>query len=183
MTTPQRITLMADWWPKACAAQGWNKNDKPKRLEVLSQAVGRKLVSANDLNNRADIDAVKAHLKMLADNVAATIETDHPDIGRRRRLQYTIGELAQTLGGLPYLLAIARDQFHLTPGLTTLEDLTNDQLQKLIYTLSARARAKKDRISISSPTNEAAKMNMAADLCPAAGPPWDYDAPTEDEPF
>jgi hypothetical protein len=120
---------------------------------------------------------------MLADNVAATIETDHPDIGRRRRLQYTIGELAQTLGGLPYLLAIARDQFHLTPGLTTLEDLTNDQLQKLIYTLSARARAKKDRISISSPTNEAAKMNMAADLCPAAGPPWDYDAPTEDEPF
>lgn len=116
MTTPQRITLMADWWPKACRAQGWNKNDKAKRLEVLSAAVKRDVTSANELNATSDIDAVKAHLGMLASNVAATIETDRPDIGRARRLRNTIGDQLKCLAlyhenAPAWLASVIRDKF------------------------------------------------------------------------
>lgn len=91
MTKYQRIVMMADWWPKACRAQGWNPNDREKRMEVLSQAVGRQLDSASDLNNTGDIDRVKAYLGMLTDNVAATVEVDDPLIGSARRKRVKIG--------------------------------------------------------------------------------------------
>lgn len=98
MTKSQRITLMADWWPAACRTQGWNVNDRQRRMDELSRAVGRPLASANELNSTSDVDAVKAHLGMLADNVAATIETDHPEQGRARRLRITIREQLKCLG-------------------------------------------------------------------------------------
>lgn len=90
MTTEQRTTLMGYWWPAAAAAQGWDKNDRAKRLAVLSQAVNRPLSSASDLDNRADIDAVKAHLKSLTSNLAATIETLDPTIGEARRIRHIV---------------------------------------------------------------------------------------------
>jgi hypothetical protein len=90
MTKGQRITLMAEWWPNACQAQDWNPNDRDLRLRVLSEAVKRPLASANDLNTREDIDAVKAHLQMLADNIDAAHETDHPEVGAARRFRHII---------------------------------------------------------------------------------------------
>ena len=71
MTSPQRMSILLDRWPRACRAQHWNPNDRPLRLRVISQAVGRWIKSMNDLNNTTDIDAVYAHLGMLADNVNA----------------------------------------------------------------------------------------------------------------
>lgn len=117
MTGPQRITLMADWWPKACRAQGWKSSDRALRLRVLSEAVKRPLASAGELNTREDIDAVKAHLGMLANNVDATIETDNPDIGRARRLRVKVKELGRCLAvyhpNAPgYLAEIIKDKFN-----------------------------------------------------------------------
>lgn len=90
MTEAQRIHLMAELWPRACKAQGWRAGDRNLRLRVLGEAVGRPLASASDLNSTTDFDAVKAHLGMLCDNIAATVETDNPEIGRARRLRAVI---------------------------------------------------------------------------------------------
>ena len=119
MTTKQRIALMAQWWPEACRAQGWRVNDRALRLRVLSDAVGRPITSANQLNTKADVDSVIAHLGMLKDNVALTIETDHPEIGAARPLRFVIGEwqlkcLAVYMGhdgAQKYLAEIIRDKF------------------------------------------------------------------------
>lgn len=116
MTTPQRITLMADWWPRAAKAQGWNPSDRVKRMEVLSAAVKRTLGSASELNSREDIDAVKAHLGMLADNVQMTIESDRPEIGRARRLRSAIGEQLKCLAVYhadtgAWLASVIQDKF------------------------------------------------------------------------
>lgn len=98
MTKPQRITLMAEWWPNACAAQGWDVKDRERRLEVLSEAVGRELESANDLDSRGDVDKVKSHLGMLADSVQGAIEVDHPEEGQGRRLRVGLRDLVKCIG-------------------------------------------------------------------------------------
>lgn len=90
MTKGQRITLMSDWWPAACRAQGWDKNDRDLRLRVLSEAVKRPIKSASDLDTREDIDAVKAYLGALTDNLDAAREVDDPTIGKARRLRSLI---------------------------------------------------------------------------------------------
>lgn len=95
MTNKQRITLMADWWPRACATQKWNRNDKALRLRVLSQAVGRQIASANELNTSKDIDAVKAHLLTLADNLPAAMDT--PEQGKARRTLHLVRQLLAEL--------------------------------------------------------------------------------------
>lgn len=83
MTTKQRIHLMAELWPNACQAQKWNRNDRELRLRVLSQAVGRPLKSASDINERDEFDAVKRHLLTLADNVSGAMRTPAGDEARR----------------------------------------------------------------------------------------------------
>lgn len=90
MTPKQRTRLMAYWWPAACRAQGWNSDDRALRLQVLSAAVKRPLETASDLDSTKDIDAVKAHLQALTDNLAAAIETGDPTIGEARRLRNVI---------------------------------------------------------------------------------------------
>ena len=112
----------------------------------------------NDLDNAGDIDAVYAHLGRLADNVARTIETlptpavtrtvgprrsrvaTQDTAGLRRRLLWLIDKFAKPLGGEPYVLALAKDKFRVTPGLTTIEDIDSAQLHQLMMTLRSRAR-------------------------------------------
>jgi len=145
MTDNQRINLMANLWPKACRAQGWNSGDRAKRMEVLSAAVGRPLASASQLNNTTDYDAVKRHLGFLADNLAATVETIKPEQGRARRLRATIREQLRCLNVYltndaerlltssptkadKYLAEIIRDKFkHASRAQPlTLDDLTDE---------------------------------------------------------
>ncbi len=138
MTTPQRITLMADWWPKACRAQGWKQSDRALRLRVLSEAVKRPLASASELNNVDDVTAVKAHLRMLADDVAKTIETDHPEIGRARVLRVAIGDQLKCLGlyhpnPAGFLAEIIKDKFK--HG-SRVEPLTLDDLHAVPFTVT-----------------------------------------------
>lgn len=130
MTSAQRIHLMADLWPRACRCQGWPSADRALRLRVLSEAVGREIHSASELDATGDYDAVKAHLGMLADNLKATIETDHPEQGRARRLRAVIrrqlADLGQ-FGGDPHALLakLILDKFG---GGYDLDDLTADPI-------------------------------------------------------
>jgi hypothetical protein len=141
MSQAQRVYFMADLWPKACKAQGWNKSDATKRYAMFAQVLGHiprhaaKLargehISFNDFE-QADFDAVKAHCGFLASNVKATVETDHPEIGEGRRLQHQVEEEIKCLaacldainererkelqgyaGGMAYTRAILRAKFH-----------------------------------------------------------------------
>lgn len=131
MTDAQRMTLMADWWPKACRAQGWKEKDRALRLRVLGEAVKRRIDSATELDTREDIDAVKAHLGYLADNVKSTRETIYPEEGRARRLRVTIQGQLKCLGlyhpdPAGYLAEIIKDKFKRGSRAEplTLEDLT-----------------------------------------------------------
>lgn len=132
---------MADWWPKACRTQGWDDQDRTLRLEVLSEAVERALTTANDLDKKRDIDAVKAYLGWLAEDVGRTRELYDPEPGERRRILWLIRRHARALGGDRYVLALARDKFGVTAGLSTIEDLATAQLWQLMITLNARRRS------------------------------------------
>lgn len=207
MTPNQRITLMADWWPKACAAQGWNKNDRAKRLEVLSQAVGRPLLSANQLHKKEDIDHVKEHLMKLADNLAGVMNAQDQT---RIRTRHTIRELADE----PYIQELLNDRFRWAVwvrkhcptdkhGLKledapdnlredyeysavwnpALEDLTQRELIQLLGTLKHRINDPKKRAQQGKDAFHSVTNSIPGDLCPASGPPWSYDSPDSNEPF
>jgi hypothetical protein len=154
MTTKQRMSILLDWWPAACNARGWDPKDRDLRLRVVSDAVGRELDTMSTLNNTTDIDKVKAHLGYLADQVDATIETDHPELGDRRRLLWLIGRHSQALSRssapLAYAAAIARDRF----GHARLDDLSDRQLVQLRNTLAARLSATRARRKNESLTSE-----------------------------
>jgi len=128
MTSSQRITLMSDWYPAACAAQGWDPSDRAFRIRVLSVAVSlysdrddlagladildacesdspltREITSASDLDTTRDIDAVKSMLQLLTDDIDAALEVGDPTLGRARRLRAKIGWQLNCLN--PYLAA------------------------------------------------------------------------------
>jgi hypothetical protein len=137
MTDSQRMKIVCELWPAACRAQGWKVSDRERRLRVCSDAVKRPISSMTDLNNGEDIDAVFAHLRMLTDNLQGTIETEHPEIGEKRRLVKVVQDFIPLLG-FPYYTKILRDRF----GHTDLDQLDPEQLRTLRFTLTARHRAK-----------------------------------------
>jgi len=176
MTTKQRIALQADWWPAACRSQGWNEKDRDLRLRVCMWAVSldkpsqlelldaiksdrtpaRWLESTNDLDDKADIDRVKACLGMLADDLKKTEEVGQPQIGRARRLRDVIRDQIKCIGVyLPhpraFVAEIINDKFNRARRVETLtvRDLTDDpiilrdgreipsQLDQLVMTLGA----------------------------------------------
>lgn len=160
MTKSQRMSILLTRWPAACRAQGWSVSDRARRLQVISDAVGREVGSMNDLNETSDIDLVYAHLGRLDDQVAATVETlpaepatvsagrgrrteQSDTLGYRRRILWLVRKHGQPLGGIPYVLSLARDKFHLVSGLGAIEDLSTTQLHQLMITLAARSSAQR----------------------------------------
>ena len=69
MTSTQRSSILLDRWPAVCRVRHWNPRDRALRLQVISQAAGREFGSMNELTDKADFDAVHAHLGMLAEDV------------------------------------------------------------------------------------------------------------------
>lgn len=163
MTSKQRYSILLTWWPAACRAQHWNPADRSRRLQTISQAVARPIATMSDLDNSGDIDQVKAYLKYLADDLDGTIETGNPEPGERRRLLWLIHHHSMSLSHSShsshpshdsYALSLAHDKFRVTPGLTTIEDLTTDQLRQLMMTLAARRCAKSRAAKNASLTSE-----------------------------
>ncbi len=176
MTANQRITLMVKWWPDAARAVGWNVDDRDLRLRVLSVAVSlfrsdnpnrptivdimravesdepleRTIESANQLQEREDIDAVKSMLQMLADSVTGASEFGNPEIGRARRLREVINELVMCLrlyhpAPEAYLASVIRGKFNHGSRVTekTVADLDAKQLDQLVYTMDRALRQKR----------------------------------------
>jgi len=180
MTPKQRIALQADWWPAACRAQGWKVSDRDLRLLVCAWSVSlinpsqielleaihsdrqpaRWLASTNDLDNREDVDRVKACLGMLADNLKQTAEVGRPEIGRARRLRDVVRDQIKCLALFQerpraYVAAIINDKFNHGQRLhpVTIRDLTADlvnnrpqssQLDQLVMTLGRIVNQKRN---------------------------------------
>lgn len=111
------------------------------------------------VDRTAGFDRVLGELGRMQDNVARTVETlpaktltihagpkalrQVPNTpGERRRVLWKIEQLSKPLGGKPYVLAVARDKFHITEGVTVIENLSIEQLHQLKMTL-ARAATRK----------------------------------------
>jgi hypothetical protein len=173
------MSILVDRWPRACRAQGWDRNDRPLRLRVISQAIGRWIKSMNDLNNTTDIDAVYAHLGLLSDNVALTRETlpaepmtvaagRGPTItkpataGERRRILYLIRQHAAPLGGEPYIRQIVRCNLGLAQAWSTLDDLSTQQLHQLMTTLARCSNRKQKHLSDQSYLSEAPEPELVS---------------------
>lgn len=124
MTTPQRITMMAEWWPAACRGQGWKASDRNLRLRVISVAVSfsmghfnnildclavinsseplrTEITSASQLNQTDDVDRVKALLLFLAGNLKATQELDNHEGSARRTRHVIVQERLRCLALYP----------------------------------------------------------------------------------
>ena len=167
MTPAQRYSILIDCarighvsrWTLACRAQGRNRNDRELRLRTISQAVGRWISSMTELNSTTDIDAVYAHLGMLADNVALTAETLPAEnmtvaagrghqitkaatAGGRRRILWNIRQYAAPLGGDPYIRQLVKCNSRLVQDWSTLEDISTPKLHQLMTTL-ARCQSRK----------------------------------------
>lgn len=145
MTTAQRIAMFATWWKAACENQGWDPNDRQRRLSVISEAVGRPVESSADLNNTTDIDRVKARFLVLADDLQGAIEEDHPEVGEKRRLIHKIrfeqSEALRALGvdGARYIEAVCVNKFHTA----NYDGLPLFKLKQLMMTVAARLCAKR----------------------------------------
>jgi hypothetical protein len=141
MTPAQRTKLMSEWWPAACAAQGWDANDRDRRLAVLSEAVGRDLATASELDAHGDIDKVKAHLHALAhpdEFDPALMDADPAEMGQRRRLLHKIRRWPTE-----YVERIVQD---VTGGeCSHASELGTDDLVKLVRTLETRRRSRQQK--------------------------------------
>jgi hypothetical protein len=160
----QRMKLMIELWPKACRAMGWKQSDRELRLATLSEAVGRQLVSANEIGAHDEFSRVVDHLGKLAGELPAAIRDGRDELTERDRLIFVIDEQRKQLAlYLPegssaeaYIQQVIRDKFN--RGRRTerrqVEDLSNDprtpvlvrghlweppsELKQLVMTLSAR---------------------------------------------
>lgn len=95
-------------------------------------AVKRPITSSKDLNKTDDFDKVKAFLGFASDDLDATTETDHPEIGRARRLRDQIADHVKCLAlyrddADAFLAEIIKDKFRHGERVhpMTIEDLTD----------------------------------------------------------
>ena len=163
LTKPQLSRFWRDW-SAVSTTQGWTKSNgwteaqiNQERYTILRECG---FESLTEVDRGAGFDRVLAVLGKLRENVSKTIETlpaetvtvsagptqsvrvqDTP--GLRRRLIWKCRQYARPLGGDTYIIAVARDRFHLTIGLSTIEDITTDQLHQLMITLAARISSRR----------------------------------------
>lgn len=147
MTSDQRTKLMAYWWPDAARAQGWDPNSRQLRLHHLSQAVGRQLQSATELNTTTDIDAVKSYLLALSQPANVTSQVEIANMPRTRLIT-SIESFMDSRPGYGfhpnYIAAISRNMY----GTADWKSLPDHQLTNLRNTVSNRARAKKKQVAL-----------------------------------
>jgi hypothetical protein len=147
LTKPQNLRFWREW-TAIFRSRGWDAPTAERERKALLARAG--FTSLTLVDPRAGFDRVLAELGRLRDDVGRTIEVENPEPGDRRRILYLILDhsraLAACLNPQPsssaYAISIARDQFGVTTGWRTLEDLTTHQLECLLMTLSARRRHK-----------------------------------------
>jgi hypothetical protein len=139
-------------WTAIFKARAWDAPTAERERKALLARAG--FTSLTLVDPRRGFDRVLAQLGYLRDNVEKTIETITDEPGERRRLHHLITQEARwfsiQLAHNPppdsYAIALARDKFGITAGLSTIQDLTLDQLRQLLITLTARRRKKEQTI-------------------------------------
>jgi len=145
MTANQRVHLMAELWPAAARVIGCSAQDRDRRLEEISLALGRPVNSASDIKTNEDFDKVKA--RMLALSQPANVDAQLKQLDQsHKRLVYAIKGLAAPA----YIVAIARGKFHTEDW----ESLNEHQLTQLRNTLAARMSAKKKKPLVTVPAED-----------------------------
>ena len=143
LLTPSQQSRFWREWSAVCRL---HQIDDAKEADAARKAMLDRLgFSSLKLVDRGrDFDLVLAELGRLRDHVARTAELTPAgeERGDRRRLLWLIRQHAKPLGGDPYILALARDRWHHVAGMSTIDDLTLDQLRQLMITLNARQRSK-----------------------------------------
>lgn len=152
---PAQQSLFWRVWARVCEYQGWTRERgltsediDARRRETLARCG---FDSLRAVDRGRGFDRVLAELGRLRDNLERTAEVDNSDPGTRRRYLHKLAQDAATLGGMHYLLAIARDKFHVTSGLSTIEDLPTGQLRQLVVTLHARRHYRRQPAPASVP--------------------------------
>jgi hypothetical protein len=139
-------------WSAACRVQGWVRANGfdtaaiDAKRKLLLKSCG--FTSLTQVDRSQGFDRLLAALGLLNEDLARTTEVGQPEAGDRRRYLHNLERAAAALGGLPYALAIARDQFGITNGQSTLEDLTTAQLHHLMITVQSRAKTRKGRATV-----------------------------------
>jgi hypothetical protein len=133
--SPRQNKFYFDLWRKACQANHWNQSDDGRRHELHRQALGYDCSHKNF--NQAEFDRIITAFKLAANplDLDQVIESDHPELGDRRRLLWSVEHSAPR----PYIESLSTDRF----GTARYEELSNDDLNQLRLILFGRARARK----------------------------------------
>jgi hypothetical protein len=144
MTSDQQHELFTRWWPEACRAQGWNRNDRALRIQKVGEIVGRPITSCCDLENTRDFDALIPELLRLArpDSLKAAVDAVDASVkGECRRHIHLIEPLIEELDGHfghNYIDAILSRRFKMTRQ--EWRNLPPEKLRQLLSTVNARAQ-------------------------------------------
>jgi hypothetical protein len=120
ITKKQRVALMAQLWPDACEAQGWDREDDARRYEVFAAALGqlpryaailreRGEIHTGDLDPHEGFTVLKNHLLMLAGNLKGAVKTEQINVQLREAVTYRIEEHLRCLALFPLPAPIGHD--------------------------------------------------------------------------
>jgi hypothetical protein len=138
MTDRQQRWFNTDLWPAACRAQGWKPSDRPHKLRVVGQVIGREILSTKDVGTGREFDQLKAGLQHLArpDNLnaaLATVDDTGPRAAQRKRWLHNLAQADQ-----PLVAKLTRD---FSKGqITVPADLPDHLLKAVVVTLEQMKR-------------------------------------------
>ncbi len=164
MNKQQRIKMMAELWPAACAFQKWNRNDDAKRYDIFARVLtaegsarrehflqlieSRGHISGNDLVHEDDISAVFKELKELAGKIPLV------DPKKKQLLWVVRNQLRPCLALYveqpdSYMTKILKERHKVFRGVSTIEDLSSQprpdnkpsELMMFVFTLNDRIDA------------------------------------------
>ncbi len=154
ITDKQRIAFITDW-SKICALRKWDKNFKPIRLQFISESIGRRVESMNEVGYLKEYDKLKAACQAILNPSSVGAQLRQQRMPRTRLLQkITVEQTAllavyldppdPRLAAENYILSVIADQFgrlfaqDSSRSPKTVLDLTDKQLEHLRFTLAAR---------------------------------------------
>jgi len=150
----QRITFLADWWPRICELQGWDAKDRDFRLATVGTWIGRPIKSLSQVGRLKEFDALKSECMAILkpDDIAEQMQIQEQN---RKRLKHSITHLAYEICGnfarsKAYLARILSDRF----GGRSIDSLDESELNQLRNTLNARKYSKRRRSVEPIPSNE-----------------------------
>ena len=134
MTEKQQRWFNTKLWPDACRAQRWSPSDRPHKLYVIGEILGREIKTTKDIGWGEEFDKVKAELELLAnpDSFDTAMLAADEHAGERKRIEFSINR------DFPpeYWQRITWDRWRVQD----LAELTIEQLRDLRRTLSQRKR-------------------------------------------